>query len=166
MRNGAIINPHYKGMGNLYGSEYWTYLLPRRVGKKNAETLTENRLPIDAKTAMNFGFVDNCFGFNKKTFYERIEQIAGQLASQDNLHLLLARKRRQRKTDEAHKSLKEYRAREMERMNLNFYGFDPSYHIARFNFVYKVDNSWTPLYLAKHRWNYWSTQQRRSQAPS
>ena len=31
-RDGVILNPHYKGMGNLYGSEYWTYLLPRRVG--------------------------------------------------------------------------------------------------------------------------------------
>ena len=30
-RDGVILNPHYKGMGNLYGSEYWTYLLPRRV---------------------------------------------------------------------------------------------------------------------------------------
>ena len=30
-RDGMILNPHYKGMGNLYGSEYWTYLLPRRV---------------------------------------------------------------------------------------------------------------------------------------
>jgi len=25
-RNGIALNPHYKGMGNLYGSEYWTYL--------------------------------------------------------------------------------------------------------------------------------------------
>ncbi|MFC1751102.1 hydrogenase maturation protein, partial [Pseudomonadota bacterium] len=26
-RQGIILNPHYKNMGNLYGSEYWTYLL-------------------------------------------------------------------------------------------------------------------------------------------
>ena len=31
VRDGVVLNPHYKGMGNLYGSEYWTYLLPRRV---------------------------------------------------------------------------------------------------------------------------------------
>ena len=30
-RHGVILNPHYKNMGNLYGSEYWTYLLPRRL---------------------------------------------------------------------------------------------------------------------------------------
>ena len=32
MRDGIVLNPHYKNMGNLYGSEYWTYVLPRRVG--------------------------------------------------------------------------------------------------------------------------------------
>ena len=30
-RRGVVLNPHYKNMGNLYGSEYWTYLLPRRL---------------------------------------------------------------------------------------------------------------------------------------
>ena len=30
-RHGVVLNPHYKNMGNLYGSEYWTYLLPRRA---------------------------------------------------------------------------------------------------------------------------------------
>ena len=29
VRDGVMLNPHYKNMGNLYGSEYWTYLLPR-----------------------------------------------------------------------------------------------------------------------------------------
>ena len=32
-RRGVVLNPHYKGMGGLYGSEYWTYTLPRRVGR-------------------------------------------------------------------------------------------------------------------------------------
>jgi putative two-component system hydrogenase maturation factor HypX/HoxX len=31
-RPGVVLNPHYKNMGNLHGSEYWTYLLPRRLG--------------------------------------------------------------------------------------------------------------------------------------
>jgi putative two-component system hydrogenase maturation factor HypX/HoxX len=30
-RRSVVLNPHYKNMGNLYGSEYWTYLLPRRL---------------------------------------------------------------------------------------------------------------------------------------
>jgi hypothetical protein len=47
--------------------------------------------------------------------------------------------------------LASYRAAELERMKLNFFGFDSSYHVARFNFVHKVPRSRTPLYLARHR---------------
>ena len=36
-------------------------------------------------------------------------------------------------------------------MKQNFYGFDSSYHVARYNFVHKVPRSRTPLHLAKHR---------------
>ena len=40
-REGVIFNPHYKNMGGLFGSEYWTYVLPKRVGQEMAEELTE-----------------------------------------------------------------------------------------------------------------------------
>jgi putative two-component system hydrogenase maturation factor HypX/HoxX len=36
-------------------------------------------------------------------------------------------------------------------MRLNFYGFDPSYHVARYHFVYKLPKARTPHYLARHR---------------
>jgi putative two-component system hydrogenase maturation factor HypX/HoxX len=36
-------------------------------------------------------------------------------------------------------------------MHRNFYGFDPSYHIARSNFVRRVAPSWTPRHLSLHR---------------
>ncbi|MHB2018270.1 MAG: hypothetical protein ACYCW6_15070 [Candidatus Xenobia bacterium] len=36
-------------------------------------------------------------------------------------------------------------------MQLNFYGFDPSYHVARHHFVHKLPRAWTPLHLARHR---------------
>ena len=47
--------------------------------------------------------------------------------------------------------LADYRAEELERMRMNFYGFDPSYHIARHRFVYRTPHAWTPLHLARHR---------------
>ena len=56
-----------------------------------------------------------------------------------------------RAADEALKPLAAYRTEELERMRLNFFGFDPSYHVARYNFVRKVPKSRTPLYLARHR---------------
>jgi putative two-component system hydrogenase maturation factor HypX/HoxX len=39
-RSGIVLNPHYRGMGELYGSEYWTYTLSRRVGQEWALKLT------------------------------------------------------------------------------------------------------------------------------
>ena len=34
-------------------------------------------------------------------------------------------------------------------MRLNFYGFDPSYHVARYNFIHKVPKSRTPRTLTR-----------------
>ncbi len=50
-RDGVILNPHYKGMRDLYGSEYWPYLLPRRVGAAAARAITQGRLPVSAREA-------------------------------------------------------------------------------------------------------------------
>ena len=55
-REGVVFNPHYKTMG-LYGSEYWTYSLPRAVGSEIAHTLTEECLPISAIQAEQYGMV-------------------------------------------------------------------------------------------------------------
>ena len=49
------------------------------------------------------------------------------------------------------KPLAAYREEEMQRMKRNFYGFDPSYHVARYNFIRKIPKSRTPLTLAHHR---------------
>ena len=47
--------------------------------------------------------------------------------------------------------MRKYREEELSRMRLNFYGFDPSYHVARYNFVRKVPKSRTPVTIARHR---------------
>ena len=56
-----------------------------------------------------------------------------------------------RQADEEWRPLADYRREELDRMRSNFFGFDPSYHVARYNFVYKVPRSRTPLTLAVHR---------------
>ncbi|MBI5782549.1 MAG: hydrogenase maturation protein [Gammaproteobacteria bacterium] len=149
-RAGVVLNPHYKNMGNLYGSEYWTYLLPRRAGERGREIM-ENRLPLGARAARRLGLIDDCFGKDADDFAAQIESIAAALARDASYETHLREKRQQRARDEAGKSLAHYRAEELERMKLNFYGFDPSYHVARYNFVFRVPNSWTPLHLARHR---------------
>jgi putative two-component system hydrogenase maturation factor HypX/HoxX len=149
-RAGVVLNPHYKNMGNLYGSEYWSYLLPRRVGQRGREIM-ENRLPLGAGAARRLGLIDDCFGNDADDFAAQVETIATALARDPSYETYLIEKRQQRTRDEASKPLAQYRAEELARMKLNFYGFDPSYHVARYNFVFRVPNSWTPLHLAQHR---------------
>lgn len=150
-RRGVVLNPHYKGMGNLYGSEYWTYLLPRRVGREQAHTIVENRLPVSAAQAARLGLVDDCFGEDTADFCNRVAVRAEALARDPGFGALLAAKRAARARDEAEKPLEAYRTEELEHMKLNFYGFDPSYHVARHEFVFKRLPAWTPLHLARHR---------------
>lgn len=150
-RLGTVLNPHYKGMGNLYGSEYWTYVLPRRVGRERAEVVTHARLPMGAAEARRLGLADDAFGEDVASHRAEVWRRAQELAADPAYPALLADKQARRAADEAVKPLAAYRAEELARMKLNFYGFDPSYHVARYNFVFKVAKSRTPYYLATHR---------------
>jgi len=69
----------------------------------------------------------------------------------------LEEKRARRVRDEAVKPLAAYRDEELEHMRRNFYGFDPSYHVARYHFVRRTPHSWTPRHLAAHRDIDWGT---------
>lgn len=144
-RTGVVLNPHYKGMGNLYGSEYWTYLLPCRAGEASARLVTQARLPVGTTEAKALGLIDDAFGEDGPAFVTEVLARAAALTPDR------AAKAARRAADEAAKPLDAYRAEELERMKLNFFGFDPSYHVARYNFVHKVVKSRTPLYLADHR---------------
>lgn len=150
-RGGVVLNPHYKGMGNLYGSEYWTYSLPRRVGWERARAITRNRLPLDALSALEAGLADEVMDGDLARFAAEAAAYAERLAADPALPVLIEAKRARRAAEERVKPLERYREEELERMRLNFYGFDPSYHVARSNFVRKVPQSWTPRHLALHR---------------
>src|SRR6266700_1268353 len=136
-RKGIVLNPHYKGMGNLFGSEYWTYLLPKRVGATKALELTEALLPISTRTAHQIGLLDDAFEEDAASFREHIRKLAEELASSYRYEPILEEKRHTRKNDEESKPLQAYRNEELQRMWLNFFGADRRYHLARKNFVYK-----------------------------
>ncbi len=136
-REGVVLNPHYKTMGGLYGSEYWTYNLPRRVGKEKAIALTEECRPIGTREAKTIGFIDDCFGENVNKFEEKLMSRAQSLARQENFWQLLREKHDKRLEDERVKPLAAYRAEELKMMHENFYGPDPAYHMARQKFVFK-----------------------------
>ena len=150
-RGGVILNPHYKNMGNLYGSEYWTYLLPRRLRTGTPGDVMAHRLPLSAGQAARLGLVDEVFDPSAPAFLTAVHRRAAALAARHDLASLLLAKQERRRDDEARKPLAAYRAEELERIRRNFYGFDPSYHIARSNFVRRVAPSWTPRHLSIHR---------------
>lgn len=154
-RCGIILNPHYKNMGNLYGSEYWTYLMPKRVGMDKAKEIMAQRLPLGAQEAVRVGMIDAAFGHAAPDFQTKLEKRAAALAHEAHGHDKLRAKLQRRARDEAQQPLAKYREAELERMRLNFYGFDPSYHVARYNFVFRIPHSRTPLHLARHRRKQW-----------
>lgn len=137
-RRGVVLNPHYKGMGGLYGSEFWTYLLPRRVGEEKALELTESLQPLTADDALRIGMVDAVFGDGVEAFRSEVEQRARRAASPAGVRKRLAAKRRIRERDEQRKSLESYAAEELAHMYRNFFGEDRSYHHARHRFVWKL----------------------------
>jgi putative two-component system hydrogenase maturation factor HypX/HoxX len=150
-RPGVLLNPHYKNMGNLHGSEYWTYTLPRRVKHGAPRAVMENRLPISASQAHSLGLVDAVLEVQRSEFMRvavaRVIALVGDTSHEPRI----IAKRKRRAQDEAEKPLAKYREEELAQMRRNFYGFDPSYHYARSNFVCKVPHAWTPRHLAVHR---------------
>jgi putative two-component system hydrogenase maturation factor HypX/HoxX len=100
--------------------------------------------------AQRLGLVDACLGQDPDDALELAVQRALTLAK-DNVGARVAAKQCRRAADEAQKPLSAYRREELARMHRNFYGFDPSYHVARHHFVHKLPQAWTPRHLAGHR---------------
>lgn len=150
-RDGVVFNPHYKNMGDLFGSEYWTYLLPKRVGQTKANELTEQRLPISARRAWHLGMIDNVLDAQHDIFAAQVRHLVGTLLSDTaGLTEMLNDKARIRCRDEASKPLAAYRSFELAQMHANFYG-NEAYHQARRAFVYKTPLNTTPDNICKHR---------------
>ncbi|MEO1089533.1 MAG: hydrogenase maturation protein [Pseudomonadota bacterium] len=150
-RDGVVLNPHYKNMGNLFGSELWTYLLPRRMAPEVGEAMMGTRRPLGVDAALRIGLVDERLPADRDAADRAVEERALSLAGDTALPRLLAAKAKARADDESKKPLAAYRRDELERMGLNFFGFDSSYHVARYHFVHKLRPARTPFHLARHR---------------
>ena len=149
-RSGAVLNPHYRLMG-LYGSEYWTYTLPRRVGASEAARLTQACLPVTPGSALRSGLVDHVIADDSAGFRAQVAARAEQLASSPEYPALLTAKARQLAAAEARRPLDAYRTAELAIMNRNFSDPRESYARLRRAFVYKEKPSHTPPHLARHR---------------
>jgi len=140
-RRGVVLNPHYRTMGNLYGSEYWTYTLPRRVGADLALELTSACLPIGVDAACEIGLIDAAFGTSVDDFERQFQARVDGLATDLSISKMLADKWRKRLADERARPLASYRAQELTHMADNFFGPDVSYHSARRRFVHKLPST-------------------------
>ncbi|WP_461831260.1 hydrogenase maturation protein [Aquifex sp.] len=150
-REGIVLNPHYKNIGNLYGSEFWTYILPKRVGWEKGKEIMDNRMPISSRKAKEIGLIDDVFGKTPEEFRRFLKTKLEKFIALKEYYEFIEGKKRERTSPEWEKEIKKAREHELEMMKLNFYGFDTSYHIARYYFVHRKPHFRTPPYLAKHR---------------
>jgi putative two-component system hydrogenase maturation factor HypX/HoxX len=138
-REDVVLNPYYQHMGGLYGSEYWTYLLPRRVGHELSRELTSAPFnPIGTRRGVEIGLLDAAFGDSSASFRAQVQGLAERLARHPDVPHWLETKRRERARDEQVKPLAAYRTEEMAKSHECFFGEDRSYHEARKLFVYKT----------------------------
>ncbi|MDQ6843044.1 MAG: enoyl-CoA hydratase-related protein, partial [Bacteroidota bacterium] len=137
-KKGIVFNPHTRNMG-LYGSEYWTYLLPKRIGTQRAELFAEQCLPWGTDIAMEVKLIDACINEETKTFSEQVKTIAEEVAHLSYFAQLLNAKKFKRQRDESYKPLNKYREEELEKMHKNFFEDDWGYDYKRYCFVHKIN---------------------------
>ena len=144
-RKGIVFNPHTRNMG-LYGSEYWTYLLPKRIGTQRANLFTELCLPWGTDIALEVKLIDaclpndmDCLDDSDDKFCEKVKNIAEEVAHLSYFPQLLTAKKFKRKRDESYKPLEQYRKEELEKMHKNFFDDDWGYDYKRYCFVHKIN---------------------------
>ncbi|MDH6166633.1 putative two-component system hydrogenase maturation factor HypX/HoxX [Variovorax boronicumulans] len=147
-RDGAILNPHYKLMG-LYGSEYWTYTLPRRVGEREAERLTQSALPVSAKRAVELGMAERVLQAAPEELGDEVVRLAAELAASPDLAARIAKKKAKRAEDESVKPLQRYRDEELTHMRRNFFDRSEPHAALRSAFVRKEKAQHTPAHVAQ-----------------
>ncbi|MEU6344091.1 hydrogenase maturation protein [Streptomyces sp. NPDC046977] len=133
-RQGVVLNPHYRLMG-LYGSEYWTYSLPHRVGPGTARRLTERAMPVGATEAMRLGLVDRLLMCGPQDFGADVTRLAARLAGTSAAQARIAGKKADLERREALKPLSAYRDAELARMRAIFSDPRAPYHALRAAFV-------------------------------
>ena len=87
----AVLHPYYQHMG-LYGSEYWTYSLPRRVGDFLSKLLTEECKPISSQHAARIGLVDQLVDFSSPDGVSEVKQMVSSLLHNFNWEDFLEQK--------------------------------------------------------------------------
>ncbi|MGX1668895.1 hydrogenase maturation protein [Streptomyces sp. NPDC055400] len=147
-RAGVVLNPHYRLMG-LYGSEYWTYTLPRRVGADVADRLMREALPVSASAGLRPGLVDRLVECCPQDFSGEVTRLAVRLAHSSGMQERIAAKKQTRERDESVKPLSRYREAELSSMLRTFSDPHAPYHALRRAFVRKQPSTEAPSHLIR-----------------
>jgi putative two-component system hydrogenase maturation factor HypX/HoxX len=147
LRDDTVLNPHYQTMG-LYGSEYWTYVLPRRVGDLEASRLTGRCLPISAPHAERIGLADAVIPGSPTDFERSVLDHATGLAASDQYASLLEQKSVARAVAERHKPLHAHRIEELAEMSRDLFDDRNDFADHRRAFITKQKPTSTPHHLA------------------
>ncbi|MFJ9341876.1 enoyl-CoA hydratase-related protein [Streptomyces sp. NPDC101733] len=147
-RSGVVLNPHYRLMG-LYGSEYWTYTLPRRVGPAVAERLCAEALPLSAEAALRLGLSDRTVPCPPAGFADETARLAARLAALPTTQARISAKKSLRERDEAALPLAAHREAELAQMHRTFFDPEAPYHALRRAFVRKEAPAFTPVHLTR-----------------
>ncbi|AIG01542.1 formyl transferase domain/enoyl-CoA hydratase/isomerase family protein [Pseudomonas fluorescens] len=140
-RAGVVLNPHYKTMG-LYGSEYWTYSLPRAVGSAIAHKLIEECLPISVFQARQWGMVQDIGPRCPHAFGSWLLQQASSALTDEKYA-----RQRARKTNLSLEQIERCRANELAQMQLDMVENRQQFAHKCRNFVFKRKACQTPQRL-------------------
>jgi putative two-component system hydrogenase maturation factor HypX/HoxX len=132
----------------LYGSEYWTFTLPRRVGPAVAERLMSQALPVSPASALRLGLVDRVVDCGPGAFAREAEALATRLAALPATAARITAKKTERDRQESETPLAVFRERELARMRRTFDDPAAPYHALRRAFVHKERPRCTPPHLA------------------
>lgn len=135
-REGSVLNMHYKNMG-LFGSEYHTYSLPKRIGRSKSDMILNQALPMIGVEAKEIGMIDHAISNERNKFDENVDKIAKNYLS-NNFERFLENKRIARKEDELKKPLESYREEELNKMLGNIFQNNQGYREKRKAFVLKT----------------------------
>jgi len=136
-REGIVLNPHYQNMG-LSGSEFWTYLLPQRVGSKLTKKIIKQCNPMLAGEALNINMVDEVFSETWPDYHLELKNYCIALTESEAFSDLIGRKKQLRSPKEFDQRISTHRISELNKMHEIFYDQSSSYHQLRRNFVYKI----------------------------
>jgi len=138
----VIFNPHYKTLG-LSGSEYHTYILPKRVGEEKANELLQNCLPINSNYAKKINMIDEVFAY--KEYQSKLKNYCENLLEEDFYEDFIDKKRDILEEDYLY--IEKCKEQELKIMYDEFWKESSSFHSLRYDFVHKIKPKNTPKRL-------------------